>query len=66
MTERMRNGVIRRGKGYSYVVRERDPETGETRQRWVGGHRTRPATQSTKARMWRRRTSPWPRGWTGG
>lgn len=37
---RMRDGIIRRGTTYSYVVRERDPETGTTKPRWVGGFRT--------------------------
>lgn len=37
MTERMRGGIIKRGNTYSYVVREKDPQTGQTKQRWVGG-----------------------------
>jgi integrase len=41
VTERMRNGVVRRGSTWSFVVRERDPETGKTKPRWVGGFRTR-------------------------
>lgn len=36
----MRNGVIKRGSTWSYVVRERDPETGTTKPRWVGGFPT--------------------------
>ncbi|MEA5055134.1 MAG: tyrosine-type recombinase/integrase, partial [Propionicimonas sp.] len=38
---KMRDGIIKRGKTWTYMVRERDPETGTTKQRWVGGFRTR-------------------------
>jgi integrase len=48
MTERMRGGIIRRGKTYSYVVRERDPKTGKTRPRWVGGFRTRKDAEAAR------------------
>ena len=41
MTERMRNGIVKRGSTWSYVVRERDPQTGKTKPRWVGGSKTR-------------------------
>jgi integrase len=41
MSERMRNGIVKRGSTWSYVVRERDPQTGKTRPRWVGGCKTR-------------------------
>jgi integrase len=41
MTERMRNGIVKRGSTWSYVVRERDPQTGKTKPRWVGGCQTR-------------------------
>ncbi|MGD7707258.1 tyrosine-type recombinase/integrase [Microlunatus sp. Y2014] len=37
----MKDGIIKRGSTYSYVVRERDPETRRTKPRWVGGFRTR-------------------------
>jgi integrase len=37
----MRNGIVKRGSTWSYVVRERDPETGKTKPRWVGGAKTR-------------------------
>ena len=36
----MKDGIIKRGSSYSYVVRERDPQTGKTRPRWVGGFTT--------------------------
>jgi integrase len=48
MAERMRGGVVRRGAGWSYVVRERDPQTGKTKPRWVSGFRTR--TDAVNAR----------------
>ena len=57
MPERMKGGIIRRGNTWSYVVRERDPQTGKTKPRWVGGFRTqaeakaaRAAAQTTHAR----------------
>jgi integrase len=41
MTERMRDGIIKRGKTYTYVVYELDPETGKTKPRWRVGGKTR-------------------------
>lgn len=38
---RMKDGLLKRGKTWSYVVRERDPGTGRSRPRWVGGFRTK-------------------------
>lgn len=37
---RMRDGLVKRGSTWSYVVRERDPATGKAKARWVGGFRT--------------------------
>lgn len=37
---KMKDGIIKRGATYSYVVRERDPQTGRTKPRWVGGFKT--------------------------
>src|SRR4051794_7932307 len=48
MTEKMRGGIIKRGKTYSYVVRERDAKTGKTRPRWVGGFRTRKDAEAAR------------------
>lgn len=39
-TPKMRDGIIRRGQSYSYVVRVRDQETGKTKPEWHGGYRT--------------------------
>jgi integrase len=44
----MRDGVIQRGLTWSYVVRERDPRTGKTRPRWVGGFPTRAAARKAR------------------
>ena len=48
MTERMRDGVIKRGATFSYVVREKDPATGKTRPRWIGGFQTRKAAKDAR------------------
>jgi integrase len=36
----VRDGITKRGRTWSYVVRVKDPETGESRPRWVGGFAT--------------------------
>jgi integrase len=48
MTEKMRDGLIKRGTTYSYVVRERDPQTGRTKPPWVGGFPTRTAAKKAR------------------
>ena len=48
MTGTMRDGIIQRGTTWSYVVRERDPGTGKTRPRWVGGFATRKAARDAR------------------
>ena len=48
MTEKMRDGIIQRGGTWSYVVRERDPKTGKTKPRWVGGYPTRAAARKAR------------------
>ena len=48
MAEKMRDGIIRRGATWSYVVRERDPQTGKSRPRWVGGFSTRKAAKDAR------------------
>jgi len=37
---RLRDGVIKRGQSWSYVIRVSDPATGVTKPRWVGGFKT--------------------------
>jgi integrase len=44
----MRDGIIQRGTNWSYVVRERDPQTGKTRPRWLGGFPTRTAARKAR------------------
>lgn len=44
----MRDGIIQRGSTYSFVVRERDPLTGTTKPRWVGGFPTRTAARKAR------------------
>ena len=44
----MRDGIIQRGTTWSYVVRERDPQTGTTKPRWVGGFPTRTAARKAR------------------
>ena len=47
----MRDGLIKRGSTWSYVVRERDPQTGRTKARWVGGFATREEARRERDRM---------------
>ena len=37
---RLRDGVMKRGNTWSYVIRVKDPETGISKPRWVGGFAT--------------------------
>ena len=39
-TPRLHNGVMKRGAAWSYVIRVKDPETGVSKPRWVGGFTT--------------------------
>jgi integrase len=39
-TPRLRDGVMKRGTTWSYVIRIKDPETGISKPRWVGGFAT--------------------------
>jgi integrase len=48
MSEAMKDGIIQRGATWSFVVRERDPETGTTKPRWVGGFPTRTAARRAR------------------
>jgi integrase len=34
---KLRDGIMKRGKTWSYVIRVKNPETGVSRPRWVGG-----------------------------
>jgi integrase len=48
MSEPMKDGIIQRGASWSFVVRERDPQTGKTRPRWLGGFPTRTAARKAR------------------
>lgn len=48
MSEKMRGSIIKRGQVYYYVVRERDPETGRTKPRWIKGGRTRKEAEAKR------------------
>lgn len=48
MGDQMRDGIIKRGRTWSYVVREPDPATGKTKPRWVGGFATRREAQTAR------------------
>ena len=37
---KLRDGVMKRGKTWSYVIRVPDPETGVSKPKWVGGFAT--------------------------
>lgn len=37
---KLRDGVMKRGNTWSYVIRVTDPETGVSKPKWVGGFRT--------------------------
>ncbi len=45
---KMTDGLIKRGATWSYVLREKDPATGTTRPRWVGGHPTKKAAREAR------------------
>jgi integrase len=48
MTAKLRDGVMRRGASWSYVVRVHDPETGRSKPRWVGGFPTESAAKAAR------------------
>lgn len=45
---RLRDGVMKRGKTWSYVIRVTDPETGESKPKWVGGFPTEEAAKAAR------------------
>src|SRR5512133_1444200 len=53
----LHDGVIKRGRSWSYVIRVTDPLTGVSRPRWVGGHATEAEAKAArdKARQRTRR-----------
>ena len=51
---RLRGGVIKRGRTWSYVIRVTDPATGVNRPRWVGGFRTEDEAKTARDEARRR------------
>ncbi len=45
---RLRDGVIKRGGSWSYVIRVPDPATGVSKPRWVGGFDTEQAAKAAR------------------
>jgi integrase len=45
---RLRDGVIRRGGSWSYVIRVPDPDTGVSKPKWVGGFETEEAAKAAR------------------
>ena len=45
---KLRDGVMKRGSSWSYVIRVKDPATGVSRPRWVGGFATEEAAKAAR------------------
>ncbi|MGS2645042.1 tyrosine-type recombinase/integrase [Streptosporangium sp. G12] len=45
---KLRDGVMKRGNTWSYVIRVKDPETGESKPKWVGGFATEEAAKAAR------------------
>jgi integrase len=45
---KLRDGVMKRGQTWSYVIRVKDPETGISKPRWVGGFATEQAAKAAR------------------
>ncbi len=48
MSAKLRDGIVKRGTGWSYVVRVADPATGLTRPKWVGGFVSEDAAKAAR------------------
>ena len=48
MAGKMRGGVVKRGATWSYVIRAKDPATGVTKPKWVGGFATRGEAEAAR------------------
>ena len=46
----LRDGVIKRGDSWSYVIRVRDPATGVSKPRWVGGFESEEDAKAARMR----------------
>jgi integrase len=47
-TSKLRDGVMKRGKSWSYVIRVPDPATGASKPKWVGGFDTEEAAKAAR------------------
>lgn len=47
-TPAMKDGIIKRGTTWAYVIREPDPETGKSKPRWFSGFPTRDAAKKAR------------------
>jgi integrase len=45
---KLRDGVLKRGQTWSYVIRVKDPETGVSKPKWVGGFATEQAAKAAR------------------
>lgn len=45
---KMRDGLVKRGSKWCFVVRVPDPATGKTRQEWHSGFRTREQAKAAR------------------
>jgi integrase len=45
---KVRDGIVKRGKTWSYVIRVKDPGTGQSKPRWVGGFATEADTKAAR------------------
>ena len=45
---KLRDGVMKRGQTWSYVIRVKDPETGISKPKWVGGFATEQAAKAAR------------------
>ena len=48
MTAKLRDGVVKRGESWSYVVRVTNHDTGRSRPKWVGGFPTEKAAKAAR------------------
>jgi hypothetical protein len=47
-TPRLRDGVVKRGTTWSYVIRVKDPATGVSKPRWAGGFATEQGAKAAR------------------
>ena len=47
-TGEQKDGIAKRGSSYSYIVRVKDPETGQSKQKWISGFATKEEAKSAR------------------